>query len=84
MNSNGRIWPKADIGGHLCRIPSNKALHGPPVDSVPVDCHGSCSLLLFLWQEPRQSPGARKLERWAEASDCPVSAVDSGQSYPPV
>ena len=37
----------------------NKALHGPPGGA----CHGSCSLLLFLRQEPRQSPGARKLER---------------------
>ncbi len=37
----------------------NKALHGPPDGA----CHDSCRLLLFLWQDPRQSPGARKLER---------------------
>ncbi len=41
----------------------NKALHGSPRGAG----HGSCSTLLLLWQEQRQPPGARKLERQKES-----------------
>jgi len=50
-------------------LQSNKALYGPPGGV----CHASCTVVMFASQDPRQSPGARKLERYV--AQCAIHTV---------